>query len=105
VCGTPCNEGNIAFTTTLKETFVMTLKTSFLISTAAAVTLAGTAFAQSAEIDVNADGLYSFQEVQAVLPEMTEDTFGALDTNGDGLLDADEIAVGVEAGVLPASDG
>jgi len=51
---------------------------------------------------VNGDGMYSFPEVQAVLPEMTEDQFTTLDSTGDGLLDTDEITVGVNAGLLPS---
>ena len=64
--------------------------------------LVSAAFAQDAAIDINGDGMYSFPEIQAVMPEMTEDQFTTLDVSGDGLLDADEIAAGVEAGVLPA---
>lgn len=60
------------------------------------------AFAQDAAIDINGDGMYSLPELQAVMPEITEDKFAALDTSGDGLLDADEIAAGVASGVLPA---
>ena len=68
----------------------------------AALTLCATALvAQSADIDINGDGMYSFPELMAVVPTLTEDDFAALDTSGDGLLDADEIAAGVEAGVLP----
>lgn len=55
---------------------------------------------QSADIDINGDGMYSLPELQAVMPAMSEDTFAILDTSGDGLLDADEIAAGVAAGVL-----
>ena len=58
--------------------------------------------AQSADIDINGDGMYSFPELMAYSPEMTEDTFAALDTSGDGLLDAEEIAAGVAAGLLPS---
>ena len=85
----------------------MTLKTSLLVPVALTAMLASPAFAQTADpvIDVNADGMYSFPELQTAMAEMTEETFSVLDTSGDGLLDADEIAVGVEAGVLPASDG
>jgi len=78
----------------------MTRKTLMLIP--AALLLATPLAAQDAAIDINADGMYSFPELQAVMPEMTEDTFITLDANGDGLLDADEIAVGTEAGLLPA---
>jgi len=64
--------------------------------------LAVPSFAQDAEIDINGDGMYSYPELQAVMPEMTEDDFTVLDTSGDGLLDADEIAVATQAGLLPA---
>ena len=67
--------------------------------------LAAPTFAQDATIDVNGDGMYSFPEVLAVMPEMSEADFTVLDGNGDGLLDADEIAAGTEAGILPAMDG
>ena len=85
----------------------MTIKTLILAPAATVMALATAVSAQDVDpnIDVNGDGMYSFPEVQAVMPEMTEDTFGVLDTSGDGLLDADEIAVGVEAGVLPPMDG
>lgn len=63
--------------------------------------LAVPGFAQSADIDINGDGMYSYPEIQAVMPEMTEDAFSVLDTSGDGLLDADEIAAAEAAGLLP----
>jgi len=81
----------------------MTRKTLMLIP--AALLFATPLAAQDAAIDVNADGMYSFPELQAVMPDMTEDTFTTLDANGDGLLDADEIAAGTGAGLLPATDG
>ncbi len=40
--------------------------------------------------------------VTAVMPEMTEEDFTTLDASGDGPLDADEITVATEAGLLPA---
>ena len=49
--------------------------------------------------------MYSYPEVQAAMPTMSMDDFTLMDTNGDGLLDAVEIAAGVQAGMLPASDG
>lgn len=78
----------------------MTRKTLMLIPVA--LLLATPLAAQDAAIDVNADGMYSFPELQAAMPDMTEDTFVTLDANGDGLLDAAEIAAGTEAGLLPA---
>ncbi len=78
-------------------------RTLKLIAPIAVLTaLAVPSFAQDAEIDINGDGMYSYPELQAVMPEMSEDDFSVLDTSGDGLLDADEIAVATEAGMLPA---
>ncbi|KQI72683.1 hypothetical protein AN191_06650 [Loktanella sp. 5RATIMAR09] len=78
-------------------------RTLKLIAPIAVLTaLAVPGFAQSADIDINGDGMYSYPEVQAVMPEMSEDDFSALDTSGDGLLDADEIAAATEAGLLPS---
>lgn len=78
-------------------------RTLKLIAPIAVLTaLAVPGFAQSADIDINGDGMYSYPEVQAVMPEMSEDDFSVLDTSGDGLLDADEIAAATEAGLLPA---
>ncbi len=82
-------------------TRIMKLLTPLAVVTA----LAAPAFAQDAAIDVNGDGMYSFPELQAVMPDMTEDDFTALDSTGDGLLDVDEISVATEAGLLPATDG
>jgi len=78
-------------------------RTLKLIAPIAVLTaLAVPGFAQSADIDINGDGMYSYPELQAVMPEVSEDDFTVLDTSGDGLLDADEIAVATEAGLLPA---
>ncbi|HEV8035657.1 hypothetical protein [Yoonia sp.] len=76
-----------------------TLKLIAPIAVLSALAVPG--FAQSADIDINGDGMYSYPEIQAVMPEMSEDDFSALDTSGDGLLDADEIAAAVAAGLLP----
>jgi len=78
-------------------------RTLKLIAPIAVLTaLAVPSFAQVADIDINGDGMYSYPELQAVMPEMSEDDFTSMDTSGDGLLDADEIAVATEAGLLPA---
>ncbi len=82
----------------------MTTKTILTIP-AALILMAVPAIAQDAAIDVNADGMYSFPELQAAMPEMTEEDFTTIDVTGDGLLDADEIAAATEAGILPAMDG
>jgi hypothetical protein len=80
----------------------MTRTTKLLTPLAVLTVLAVPAFAQDAAIDINGDGMYSFPEVQAVMPEMTEDDFTVLDASGDGLLDVDEITAATEAGMLPS---
>ena len=62
--------------------------------------LAIPAIAQDAAVDVNGDGNYSFPEIQVAMPDMSMDDFTLMDANGDGLLDADEIAIGIESGLL-----
>ena len=80
----------------------MTRKLTLIAPLAAFTAMTGLASAQDAAIDINGDGMYSYPEVQAVVPEITEEDFTTLDVSGDGLLDADEIAAAVEAGLLPA---
>jgi len=79
----------------------MTRTLKLIAPMAVLAALAVPSFAQNAEIDINGDGMYSYPELQAVMPEMTEDDFTVLDTSGDGLLNADEIAAATEAGLLP----
>ena len=55
--------------------------------------------------DGNGDGMLSLEEVQAILPEISTDTFIAVDADGDGLLNQDELAVAQTEGLMPASDG
>ena len=77
------------------------MKRAFVTTTAAITLMAAPAFAIVAEIDTNGDGVYTLAEVQSAMPEMTAETFATLDVNADGLLDADEVAAAVEAGVIP----
>ena len=83
----------------------MTTSKNITLPVLALMVVAGSATAQSASIDVNGDGMYSFPELQAAIPEMTEEAFVTLDVTGDGLLDVTEIEAGIQAGLLPASDG
>ena len=80
----------------------MTRTTKLIAPFTVLTALAVPAFAQDAAIDINGDGMYSFPEVQAVMPEMTEEDFTNLDVSGDGLLDVDEITAATQAGLLPS---
>lgn len=67
-----------------------------------ALTVAATAMSAQSDIDTDGDGLLSYNELLAAHPELTEDAFTAIDTNADGAVDADELKVAQEAGLLPA---
>jgi Ca2+-binding EF-hand superfamily protein len=54
--------------------------------------------------DTNQDGMLSYEEVQAILPEVTTDTFIAVDADGDGLINADELAAAQTEGLMPEAD-
>jgi len=54
--------------------------------------------------DANQDGMLSYEEVQAILPEVTTDTFMAVDADGDGLINADELAMAQTEGLMPEAD-
>lgn len=53
------------------------------------------------EIDTNADGLLTLDEVQAVFPEISVESFSAMDLNADGALNDAEIVAAQDAGLLP----
>ena len=78
----------------------------FLLYGAVAILCAATAFAMSVapEADTDADGAYSLEEMQMLVPDLSEETFTVIDTDANGVLDDAELAAAAEAGVLPASD-
>lgn len=62
------------------------------------------AFAQSmAELDADGDGAASMAEVQALFPDVTEEAFTAADTDGDGMLNEEELTAAQDAGVIPSN--
>lgn len=52
------------------------------------------------DADANHDAQLSFEELTAVLPEVTRAQFEALDRNADGVLDYDEFELGVDEGLF-----
>ena len=61
---------------------------------------------RAVEVDANGDGVMTVDEVQAVYPDITAETFAEVDTNNDGVLDDAEMIIGVENGLVPTpSDG
>ncbi|MGJ8606277.1 MAG: EF-hand domain-containing protein [Marivita sp.] len=54
-----------------------TILASFLLLTAPA-------FAQMVDVDMNEDGMVSFEELVAVYKTVTEEQFAEMDTNSDG---------------------
>jgi EF hand len=65
----------------------------FMMSSAAALLIAGTALAQS-DWDTNADGMVDSEEFAA---GMGDNAFGEWDADGDGMLSRAEYEAGVEA--------
>ncbi|MGX6647310.1 hypothetical protein ACWCOP_05140 [Maricaulaceae bacterium MS644] len=70
------------------------MKTLFTAAATAAL-MGGAAFAQDAgvsfgDVDANADGKLSVEEVQAVAPDVTEDEFDSYDADADGYLQEPE---------------
>ncbi|MFT6025187.1 MAG: hypothetical protein ACI9PY_003321 [Ascidiaceihabitans sp.] len=75
--------------------------TKFTTLTLLAITIPAFAMAQ-ASADTNGDGVLTLDEVQAVYPDVTADSFAGMDLNADGALDGDEVAAAQEAGLMPA---
>ncbi len=57
---------------------------------------------KAVEVDANGDGVMTVDELQAVYPDITAQTFAQLDTNNDGMLDDAEMVAGQESGLLTA---
>lgn len=70
-------------------------------ATIIALTVAASAVTAQSEIDADGDGLLSYNELLAAYPAMTEENFVAIDTNSDGAVDADEMKMATDSGLLP----
>lgn len=74
---------------------------SLALATVGVLALSGPLSAAT-EADANGDGLLTLDEVQAVMPEVTAESFSAMDLNADGALDAAEVEAAQDAGLMPA---
>ncbi len=67
-----------------------------ILATLVVVAFASPAFAQQATdfttVDADASGTVTWEEVQAALPDVTEDQFKAADADSSGDLSSDEFA-------------
>lgn len=50
--------------------------------------------------DTDGNGMWSMEELKAGYPDLTEETFAAMDTTGDGQIDQAEFDAAVTAGLL-----
>ena len=78
---------------------------TFMIVATAGLLAAGIANAMAhaavmEQLDADADGMVTMEEIAAVLPDFSEDDFAAADTNGDGSLDLEEVGVAVTNGSI-----
>ncbi len=62
--------------------------------------LAGAAHAQTVVTDTDGNGTHSIEELTAAYPDMTPELFAQIDVNGDGSVDADELAAAREQGTI-----
>jgi hypothetical protein len=78
------------------------MKKLVLILAAMSSFAAAQAFANTELADANGDGAFSYEELQVTYPDLTQANFDAIDADGNGTLDAAEIAAAKEAGHLPS---
>ena len=85
------------------ETLKMTRLKKLKLMLAVLISMGATAAAAQTMVeDTDGDGMYSMAELLAVYPALTDERFVEIDSNADGLVDADELASAQEAGLLSA---
>jgi len=50
--------------------------------------------------DTDGNGTYSYEEMVAALPDLTEDQFAVIDEDESGEVDAEELAAATEEGLI-----
>lgn len=79
------------------------MRKSLLIALTTGSLVVGTAaLAAFADIDSDGDGLLSADEFAAGFPDLGAEAFVSIDTDADGMVSEPEHVAAVEAGLLPA---
>ena len=76
--------------------------TKFVLPSTVAIFLLANAALAATAADTNGDGVLTIDEVQAVMPEITAESFSQMDLNADGTLDAAEVDAARSAGLMPS---
>ena len=71
-----------------------------LISTVTLIGFASSAMAFEEGMDADNDGVLSEAEIVVAYPNITQEVFTAVDTNGDGSISIDEWTAATESGIL-----
>ena len=58
------------------------------------------AHAETMVEDTDGNGTYSYEEMMAAYPDLTEDAFAAIDTDESDDVSVDELAAAVESGLI-----
>jgi Ca2+-binding EF-hand superfamily protein len=75
--------------------------TKTLTALTIALGLAATgALAQTVVSDTDGNGTFSIEEMRAAYPNLSDADFAAMDVDGSGQLDHDELQAGREAGLI-----
>ena len=74
--------------------------TNVILFAALAASVAFSANAMTTEIDKDGDGMASLSELLVSYPELTEELFREMDTDADGLINDEEMAIAVDLGNL-----
>ena len=82
----------------------MTRKTTPILALASAGLLAVTGAAFAHEMDADGDGNYTLEEIRSDFADLTEEDYALLDTNGDGVVDAEEIEAARADGPLKPAE-
>ena len=69
-----------------------------ILVAALAASVAFSANAMTTEIDKDGDGMASLSELLVSYPELTEELFREMDTDADGLINHEEMAIAVDLG-------